>query len=234
MIFAARAKINAGVIITIWSVNPLFMAVCDKLIFGQKLRYFHSLGMFAIVVCTIVISLAGIGSKQTAVDSVEPTAPAWIPVLFGLVTPMTFCSNGILTKHITHPRIGFNASRLSFNVYFAVNLLIMIYAIIYWQNNPFNSYLFWMGLVGSIINTLGIVCIQNALSRGPAGPISALAATPSFFLVIIESIKNQTLPSTMEWIALVFGIYGAFVLVIPKPMARVFCFCCLSKLHPDD
>lgn len=138
MIYAARANINVGVIITIWSVNPLFMAICDKLIFGQELRYFHTLGMLAIVICTVVISLAGMGSDKhvsshtEATLNVEPTVPTWVPVLFGVVTPMTFCTNGILTKHITSPRVGFDPSRLSFNVYFLVNLLILIYAIIYW------------------------------------------------------------------------------------------------------
>jgi hypothetical protein len=52
-------------------------------------------------------------------------------------------------------------------------------------------------------------------------------------LVIIEAFKNSTMPSSMELIALVFGFYGAMVLVIPKGLARVLCFCCLGKLHPD-
>ena len=117
------------------------------------------------------------------------TIPTWIPVIFGLVTPMSFCTNGMLTKYITQERIGFNPSRLSFNVYLVVNIIVLIFAIPYWQSTSIDMHLFWLGLVGSIINTLGIVCIQNALSNGPAGPISALAATPSFFLVVIEAIK---------------------------------------------
>lgn len=188
--------------------------------------------MCAIVLCTIIITLSGSAGTKGYEQAIAPTSPTWVPALFGLVTPMTFCSNGILTKHLTSDKVGFNPSRLSFNIYFLVNLVIMIIAIIYWQNYPFNKQLFYLGLGGSIINTCGIVCIQNALSNGPAGPISALAATPSFFLVIIESIKYGKVPSTMEWIALVFGFYGAMVLVIPDYMAKVCCFCCFSKLHP--
>lgn len=162
MIFAAKAHINAGVIITIWSVNPLFMAICDKIFFNQSLRYFHFLGMFSIVICTIVISLSGMVNSKTTDASVvglAPSIPTWVPVIFGIITPMTFCSNGILTKHLTQPRIGFNPSRMSFNVYFIVNILVLIYAIPYWAVNPFQPTLFVWGLIGSIINTLGIVCI---------------------------------------------------------------------------
>ena len=34
MYFAAKAKINVGVITTIWSINPLFMAFADYMIYG--------------------------------------------------------------------------------------------------------------------------------------------------------------------------------------------------------
>jgi hypothetical protein len=61
-----------------------------------------------------------------------------------------------------------------------------------------------------------------------------MAASASFFLVIIESIKKGTAPSPMEIIALIFGIYGALVLVIPELFAKIFCFCCFKKLHPPE
>lgn len=147
--------------------------------------------MFSIVICTLIISISGAikASESEIIYINSPTSPTWVPVLFGLITPCFFTSNGILTKHLTGPKVNFNPSRLSFSSYFIVNFIIMIYAIIYWQSHPFDSYLFWFGLAGSIVNTLGIVCIQNALSLGPAGPVSAMAASASFFLVIIEAIK---------------------------------------------
>jgi len=138
------------------------MAIADYIVYDQKLRYFHVLGTCSIVVCTIVISLSGVigGDDTETVKSVEEAAmPTWVPVIFGVITPMFFCTNGILTKHLTSEKVGFVPSTISFSAYLFVNILVMIAAIPYWMNNGFSQYLFWLGLVGSIINTLGIVFI---------------------------------------------------------------------------
>ena len=141
---------------------------------------------------------------------------------------MFFTTNGILTKHLTSERINFNASTISFSAYFIVNLIVIICAIPYWVIFGFSTYLFWLGLIGSIINTLAIVCIQNALSLGPAGPVSAIIAVGSVLLVIIEAFKHSTMISLMECIGLVLGVYGALILVIPELFEK-YCFCWCIK-----
>ena len=64
MYFAARANVNTGVIVTIWSVNPLFMAIADYIMFKQKLQWFHSVGMLMIVICVIFISMSNKGEAS--------------------------------------------------------------------------------------------------------------------------------------------------------------------------
>lgn len=61
----------------------------------------------------------------------------------------------------------------------------MIGALFYWRDYGFDSYLFWWGLIGSIINSLGITCCQLSISKGPAGPASALIAVSNLFGVIV-------------------------------------------------
>ena len=60
MFFSALAQVNVGLITTIWSVNPLFMAIMDFIIFKQKLYYYHLVGTISIVICTIVLSLTSV------------------------------------------------------------------------------------------------------------------------------------------------------------------------------
>jgi len=160
--------------------------------------------------------------------------PTWVPVLFGLITPCSFTSNGVLTKHLTSEKVGFNPSRISFSAYLIVNILVLLFAIPYWVKVEFSAYLFWVGFAGSIINTLGIVSIQNALSCGPAGPISAIAAVASVLLVVIEAVKTWKMLSIMELIGLIFGIYGALVLVIPTFFEKICCFCCLDLFKEKE
>lgn len=121
--------------------------------------------MVAIVACTVVISLSDVVDPKPVVKAVDTegvtieTIPTWIPVIFGLVTPMFFCTNGILTKSLTNDKIGFDPSILSSSAYFVTNALIMIAAIPYWTIVEFRSDLFWIGLIGGFINNMGIVLL---------------------------------------------------------------------------
>ena len=139
MFTAKLAGVNVGVIITIWSINPLFMALLDYLFFGQKLKYYHVIGTISIVICTIVISLSGVvlGSgeeeAEVAVAVVEPAIATWIPALFGVCTPIFFSINGVLTKSLTKESIGFDATNISFTAYLIVNILLLFGAIPYWS-----------------------------------------------------------------------------------------------------
>jgi drug/metabolite transporter (DMT)-like permease len=58
MWFAARAHVNVGVIVCMWSLNPLFMAVLDFFIIGQQLEFYHIFGTIALVLCALSISLS--------------------------------------------------------------------------------------------------------------------------------------------------------------------------------
>ena len=234
MYFSALAKVNVGLITTIWSVNPLFIAIMDFIIFKQQLRYFHLLGMVAIVVCTVLLSISGVIMPKTPINGgdaieepIEKVMPTWVPVIFGVVTPMCFTANGMLVKHLTGPKMGFDASILSFSSYLVVNLIIVIVAIVYWVKVEFDTYLFIVGMIGSIINTLGITSIQNALSCGPAGPVSALAACSNLLLVVIEAVKNKEMLSPLEVVAFIFGTFGSLELVIPDVFEKLCgCLCC--------
>jgi drug/metabolite transporter (DMT)-like permease len=98
--------------------------------------------MLAIVAAVLIISIAGafkVSDVTNETYSNITTSPAWIPVLFGLITPLSFTSNGILTKHLTSKEVNFNASTISFSSFALVNVIIMIFAVIYWMSNPFSS-----------------------------------------------------------------------------------------------
>lgn len=72
---------------------------------------------------------------------------------------MGISTQNMLAKHLAGPNIRFDPTTLSFSSYLLVNSIVMVFAIIYWvKTNSFDPRLFWLGLAGSIINTLGIVC----------------------------------------------------------------------------
>lgn len=55
---------NPGVINTLSSLDPLFMAIIDFILFGQKLKYYHIIGVAAIVACSVIISLSDYFTKK--------------------------------------------------------------------------------------------------------------------------------------------------------------------------
>ena len=119
---------------------------------------------------------------------------------------------------------NFDASTISFSSYVVVNIIVMLFAIPYWCLVEFSPYLFWVGMVGSIINTFGLVLCQIAQSIGPLGPVCALTALSSLLLVIIEAIKAHKWLTLFELLGLIFGTVGALVLVIPDVMIKICCF----------
>ena len=54
---ASLANINAGIITVIWSATPLFQAIADRLLFGDKLKYNHWIGMLLIFTCSVLLGL---------------------------------------------------------------------------------------------------------------------------------------------------------------------------------
>jgi hypothetical protein len=157
MHFSSLANVNVGLITTIWSVNPVFMAIMETMCFDSRLECYHLVGTLLIVVCTVALSLSGAFKDDGTSDVVKKDVlPIWIPVLFGVVTPVFFTISGYLTKDLADNK-GFNPSTLSFSAYFIVNVLVLFFAVFYWVYIAFSQYLFWLGMVGSIINTIGIV-----------------------------------------------------------------------------
>ena len=121
----------------------------------------------------------------------DTLVPTWIPIIFALLQTCGYTSWSMLSKHITSERIGFDALNVTFTTISTVNFLTAIVAICYFnQVGGFNMKLFWIGMVGSFFDTLGIVAITKAFSCGPAGLISALCTSTNILLTLIEALRR--------------------------------------------
>jgi hypothetical protein len=97
-----------------------------------------------------------------------------VPIVFGFITPVFFTTNGMLQKHLSSDRIGFDPSNIASNSIFFTSVIVIIVALPYWVNEHFDQKIFWIGFIGSIFDTIGKIVSQTALSYGPAGPCTAL------------------------------------------------------------
>ena len=122
--------------------------------------------------------------------------PAWLAVIFGMITPLGFATNAIFARFLTY-ELRFDPKRLQFSAGTVMSIIVQAIAILFWYYNPNDIYksfsinLFWWGFFGSIINILGLVSLQFALSKGPAGPISAFVSLSNVLLTLAECFYNQ-------------------------------------------
>lgn len=113
------AQVNEGVIATIYSLEPLIMTFGDRIIFGTSLQKFHYVGLFCILVSSVVISLSG---HEATVEDPElgvatlSEIPTFIPVVTAVLTAFSFCAVQIFGKHLTSDK-GFNAANLTYTAY---------------------------------------------------------------------------------------------------------------------
>jgi drug/metabolite transporter (DMT)-like permease len=150
--------------------------------------------------------------------------PSWLPMMVSLFLPICFTINGILFKHLTNRRLNFNASTLQFTSYFVVNSLILVAAIIFWTTSKnFSPLLFWIGFGGSMLNTLGIVCAQNAMAKGPMGPSIAISNTNFILFALGQVVIFNNSLSPMEIIGMLVQFLGSMVTVIPHWFESIFC-----------
>lgn len=111
---------------------------------------------------------------------------SWVPVLLGVMTPVCFAMRGIIIRKLSDEKYGicFNISDASMTVYFLVNVVILILAIVYWVRVRFDKDMFWLGIVASMVDTVAINCLSVALDKGPMGPASALANFNTIILTV--------------------------------------------------
>ena len=72
---------------------------------------------------------------------------------------------------------------------------------------------------------------MRAWATGPAGIVGAFVEINNVILVIIEAIREQRVPTGLEFGSFVFAMIGALWFVIPDQLYDLFkcIFCCRCK-----
>lgn len=239
MYFSHVTGINVGIITTLWSIQPLFSAGLDRMIYGEPIRINHFIGMLMVIASGVAISMSGkIDEKVEATPAqplvlVDEQVPKYVAVVFGVITPLWMIANSLFIKHLTNESIGFNATTVSFSSSgFCCTIIIILGCAWYWQEvAEFRWKLFLIGFFSSIFDTCGKACILKAFSIGPAGPVAAFVELNNVLLVLFEGLRLWHVPNYLEIIGFFLGICGALVLSIPKQlMALIRKILCMKPL----
>ena len=93
------------------------------------------------------------------------------------VTPFAFASRLMMVRRLTQPSIGFNNVRLFMSSLIICNTVVILLGLIYWRYYSFNYQVFWYGFFGGIFDVAAILCVYQAIMRGPGGPICGVVDT---------------------------------------------------------
>lgn len=139
-------------------------------------------------------------------------------MVFAVITPISFTSRVLFFRKLTSSEHGicFHVTTLMMSSFLVPNLFIMVIAIYVWTCvHSISWYVFFVGTVGSVIDSMAMNLIYIALSKGPGGPITAIVSTCSVFITLFETIRHKKMPSYIELIGLLIGIIGALEFVVP-------------------
>ena len=150
-----------------------------------------------------------------------------MPLFTGLLVPIGMAKNVIITKHLTSERVGFDATRMTFTCIGGMSLIEIVIAVFLWKYELMRWDLkyFLVGLMTSIIMSIGIVAMQNAIKNGPAGPCMAISALSSPLLVIVQAVIQQKGLPWIQILAIIIGMLGVFIMVLPSFFEK-YLFCC--------
>lgn len=100
--------------------------------------------------------------------------PTLIPLIFAVLTPIAFCCLGLMMKHLTQPRIGFDPCVLSLTSLLIVGFVIFSTGIYSWLKIQVNLKMVGIGLLSGISDIIAITLILTSISNGLGGPACAL------------------------------------------------------------
>ena len=231
---AKSAGLNIGIAQCIWALNPFLVAVIERVVWGVGLAHTQVLGMCSLVACTICVSLSELfqgDESKLEQRLVEGRTPIYVAVLVSLVFPIVCavfsCLIKYADKNLRLDAFDWNCSSLGI-----MCLAFQIVGVINFSSGAieFNLGHFIRGSFGSLGNLSGTVWIIAAFNSdgAPFGPILALVNMQAILVMIVDAVRSQTLPYSLQFVGLALGIFGALLLTVPDHVLALFrcIFCC--------
>ena len=99
---------------------------------GQKLKYYHLIGLISLVICGICISLNNVFNSEIKVDENSDRISPLVPLACAIIVPWFFVSDVMMTKIMVRPEMNFDPSTLTFSVQFFVNIIFLAVGVYIW------------------------------------------------------------------------------------------------------
>ncbi len=201
-----------GPIVAVTSCNAMIVALAAWLVFGERLGIGQGLAMLTIIGGIVVMALtAGAASSLRG-------------LAFGLSTMVLFGTTNFLLKYIGQ-RGGdsITATLILWLAAGACGVLAVGYSLLRYGRLPGlqrPSLVLWAVLAGVTL-ALGMLFLKLAVTRGPAGPATAVAGSNSVLVVFFEWSVFAQVPPWLKLVGMGVTLLGIITLSLaPRGEAR--------------
>ena len=207
----------------LFSFTAVFLMFSSFIIFRERPNNFHIIGMFCLIISTIIIGFSGHKGeeKHIIIEGEEvQLISKFVPIAFAIITTLYFCIRSLCIKAY-RIKMKFTIPELmsySFLIHGVIFLIICLYNILNYGIDP---KLLINSILGGIFQALGGFCSYYATSHGYSGPASALVNIQAVIQLALIWIFMKQLPTPLELVGFVLGIFGSFVMVIGKQVVNL-------------
>ena len=257
---AREAGLNIGIAQAIWAINPAMISVLERVVYGTKLVAKQIYGTALILIMCVCVSLSNVIYPKEETDPIsklsdptpfgtigsqnvpltpeeEESTPMWVAVLASLVMPIV-CTFFIMVIKYSNETLNNDPRDWTTALWLIASICWQISGVVaFSQDETFEWSKFINGSIASALNLAGCLFVITCFSTGaPAGPASALVNMQTVLVVIIAAIASGIMPSWIEIVGLLIGIFGAMLLTIPDIIKACFyrVFCCRSLPKPQE
>ena len=140
-------------------------------------------------------------------------------------TPCTFTLNLFLVYKKVNENLKIDGKDFTCATFGVSCFVYQVLAFVHFSQND-NSFDFNLWVKGSIagfFNFVGcIFSISAYCTMAPAGQVAALTGSQTIVVFIISAILLGRLPSSLQFIGLIFGIFGALTLTVLTEMKALW------------
>ena len=197
------AGLNIGIAQCIWALNPFLVAVVERVFWGVGLVRSQVFGMLALVACTILVSLSQLFQAEATDQALTVSngqTSIYAAVLCSLAMPIV---SAIYANFIKYADKSLRLDAFDWTCASSgmMSIAFLIVGIVNFTTDSI-EYEFdnWLrGTLGNLTNLLGSIFIIAAFNSdgAPFGPIGALVNMQAILVMLVESIRSQTLPYSL-------------------------------------
>ena len=207
---AQKAKVNLGLVLSLWGLSPIMISVADKVIFGAQLKTHQVVGTALVVASIPLIPLSTIEKSDTSEAGSIHVA---IPICTSLATILGFTAMQIVSKKMK--RLGFDIVNATFCSLLILNSLLCIGSVWLWQTEGLTRRNLAVGVVGGLFEIVAKVLAQQATATGYSGPAASIISMSGVELTLFVALKEGRSLSTIEMLAAGLSTVGSVAIVNP-------------------